>query len=233
MKVTYPKGYIRYRSDGIPNHSRQAKYALPGAAMPGGGDDFYAGDDPTAAQDYDFKIPTHPQKADTPTSTSLGTIGVMISGAALFNPYEGDGTTVATASNFTATDSDGVEWAFLDGCNGHPTPMSGAYHYHAIPKCVTSQVDKGKGKSHIIGIAFDGYPIYGDRDIKGKRVRAAQLDECNGLKSATPEFPKGIYHYVLLNTKSASSSIGCFRGEVDSSLTAMTGMNMPPAGGGG
>ena len=38
-------------------------------------------------------------KAASPTDASLGTIGVMIS--ARFNPFEGDGSTVATASNFT------------------------------------------------------------------------------------------------------------------------------------
>ena len=148
----------------------------------------------------------------------------MISGAALFNPYEGDGTTVAMASNFTVDDSDGNTWAFLDSCNGHPTPM-GAYHYHALPTCVTSQVDTAGGPSHIIGVAFDGYPIYGDRDAAGKHITAAQLDTCGGITSPTPEFPNGIYHYVLLQATNATSSIRCFTGTVDASLTSMQGMH--------
>ncbi|MBL0173651.1 MAG: hypothetical protein IPP90_23780 [Gemmatimonadaceae bacterium] len=62
----------------------------------------YAGADPTQAQSYDFQIPLNPRKAATPTSTSLGTIGVMISGAALFNPgKKATASAVAMASNFS------------------------------------------------------------------------------------------------------------------------------------
>jgi hypothetical protein len=147
----------------------------------------------------------------------------MISGAALFNPYEGDAATVALASNFTVKDSAGKDVAFLDSCNGHPTPM-GQYHYHGLPSCVTAQVDTATGPSHIIGVAFDGFPIYGDRDINGTQITAAQLDTCNGITSATPEFPNGVYHYVLLPAADSTSSIKCFSGTVDSSLTQMAGM---------
>jgi hypothetical protein len=63
-------------------------------------------------------------------------------------------------------------------------------------------------------VAFDGFPIYGDRDIDGKQVKGKQLDKCNGIKSPTPEFPKGIYHYVLLNVKTKQSSPACFSGKV-------------------
>ena len=141
---------------------------------------------------------------------SVGVIGVMISGAVLFNPYEGDASTVALKSNFTVKDSNG-NVAFLDSCNGHPTPM-GQYHYHGLPRCITTLVDGTSGPSHIIGVAFDGFPIYGNRDINGKTITAAQLDHCNGTTIATPEFPHGIYHYVLLDTPNAASSIRCFTG---------------------
>ncbi len=214
VTVSFADGYMRYRSNGIPNHARQAEYALPlpGTRVPGA-TSAYAGADPTRAQAYDFQIPLVPKKAATPTSTNLGTIGMMISGAGLFNPYEGDGKTVAMASNFTVKNSSGESVAFLDTCNGHPTPF-GEYHYHALPPCVTSTVDVAGGPSHIIGVAFDGYPIYGDRDINGKQLTAADLDQCGGVNSATPEFPAGVYHYVLLNTATAASSIRCFTGEV-------------------
>lgn len=227
VTVSFANGVMRYRSNGIPNHARQAQYALPspGVRVPGAMS-AYAGADPTAAQSYDFQIPLVPKKAASPTSTNLGTIGVMISGAALFNPYEGDGTTVAMASNFTVKNAAGANIAFLDVCNGHPTPM-GAYHYHALPPCVTSMVDTDGGPSHTIGVAFDGYPIYGDRDINGKQLTAADLDQCGGVNSATPEFPQGTYHYVLLVTTTAASSIRCFMGQVSISPSMMMpGMHM-------
>ena len=224
VKITYGKAKIRYRSNGLPNHARQSQYALPnaGTQVPTAAT-AYAAADPTKAQSYDFVIPTSPKKAAGTTATSLGTIGVMISGAALFNPYEGDGSTVATAENFTVKNAQGNDVAFLDTCSGHPTPM-GEYHYHALPKCVTAKVDTKTGPSHIIGLAFDGFPIYGDRDIKGKKVTKAKLDKCNGITSPTPEFPKGIYHYVLLDTKDSRSSIRCFSGKVDASLLRSNAM---------
>ena len=224
VTITYGKENLRFRSNGIPNHARQAQYALPnaGVQVPTAAT-AHAGPDPTRAQSYDFVIPTKPAKAATPTTTSLGTIGVMISGASLFNPYEGDASTVAIEGNFTVKNSAGKSVAFLDSCNGHPTPM-GQYHYHALPRCITARVDKKTGRSHIIGVAFDGYPIYGDRDITGKKVTAAKLDRCNGITSPTPEFPTGIYHYVLLDTKDSRSSIRCFTGKVSKALQSTHAM---------
>ena len=220
VTISFSGDTLNFQSDGIPNHDRQGEYAVPngGVQVP---DETTASAvaDPTTAQNYDFTITTTPVLAEEVTAASLGTIGVMISGAALFNPYEGDGSTVATASNFTVLNDSGDEVAFLDSCSGHPTPM-GTYHYHALPKCVTATVDEEGGPSHLIGVAFDGFPIYGDRDIDGNQVTADQLDECNGIFSATPEFPDGFYHYVLLDTADETSSIKCFSGVVDESLTS-------------
>lgn len=224
VTVTFDGGTMRYRSNGIPNHSREAQYALPtGGGRAPTASTSYAAADPTVAQSYDFQIPLVPTRASSPTSTNLGTIGVMISGAALFNPYEGDGVTVALASNFTVKNAVGADVAFLDSCNGHPTPF-GAYHYHALPPCVTAMVDTVNGASHVIGVAFDGYPIYGDRDINGAQISASQLDQCSGITSPTPEFPQGTYHYVLLRTATSASSIRCFTGVVSSVSRSMEGM---------
>lgn len=163
----------------------------------------------------------------------MGSIGFMISGAVLFNPYEGDGSTVAMANNFTVKGADGSDVPFVDSCSGHPTPM-GQYHYHALPACMSAVVDTAAGPSHILGVAFDGYPIYGARDIKGRKISVSKLDKCNGITSATPEFPKGIYHYVLPGTTDATSSIRCFRGKVSASLiTTMPAMGAGPPPGGG
>jgi hypothetical protein len=231
ITVRYGKGYVRLRSNGIPNHPRLKQYALPnaGVQVPTAAT-ATAGDDPTKAQSYDFKIPTTPVKTSKTTAAPLGSIGLMISGAVLFNPYEGDASTVAMANNFTVKGADGSDVPFVDACSGHPTPI-GQYHYHGLPGCVASEVDTGTGPSHIIGVAFDGFPIYGARDIKGRAVSASRLDKCNGITSPTPEFPKGIYHYVLPGTANATSSIRCFHGKVKSSLIQQMPA-MGPAGGG-
>ena len=215
-------------SNGIPNHERQAEYIVPnrGVMIPEP-DSAHVTADPTVAQDYNFTIPLQPNKSTTPTSTSLGPIGVMISGAVLFNPYEADNRTIAKASNFTLKGSNGEDVPFLDRCNGHPTPR-GMYHYHALPSCITQTVDQEGGASHLIGIAFDGFPIYGDRTLNGNKIQPSQLDACNGITSPTPEFPNGIYHYVLLDAQDSTSSIRCFSGQVSRNLSAFIQQNQMP-----
>lgn len=230
VKLTYSKSSVIMQPTGIPNHVRDKYYAVPLSQEVVVPDSTTAKivKDPTKAQAYKFTIPTTPKYSKTVTNTSLGSIGVMISGAVIYNPFEGDNKTVAMANNFTITDSNGITASFVDKCAGHPIPDVGAYHYHGLSSCVTAKVDKIGKPSHVIGFALDGFPIYGDRDIKGKLITAKNLDQCNGIYSATPEFPKGIYHYVLLPTADVRSSIACFHGEVDSSQIQA----MPQMGGG-
>jgi hypothetical protein len=164
-----------------------------------------------------------PTKATTSTGTNLGAIGYLISGTAMFNPFEANGQTPAVTDNasYTFTDSSGTQQTayFLDQCDSHSNGMT--WHAHGNPNCVTAQVDTSTGPSHIIGIALDGYPIYGGRDIDGNVVDPSTLDACNGISSPTPEFPGGAYHYVLpigVNTKYAS--INCYAGVVSQETVA-------------
>jgi hypothetical protein len=149
----------------------------------------------------------------------------MFSGTALFNPYEAT-STVALGDNASYTfTSGGTSYTayFLDPCNQHTAGGNGGstWHFHGVPNCWTAVVDGSSGPSHIIGIALDGYPIYGGYDINGNAVSVASLDACNGITSATPEFPNGAYHYVLpVNTTTKQSSINCYAGTVNATLSA-------------
>jgi hypothetical protein len=234
VSVSFSNGSFRFRSDGVPQSGVQSEYAVPnpGVVVPNATNSHVApSSEVVKQQHYDVRITTTPRRAKKVTSVFTGPVGVMIDGALVFNPYEGDGETVAMASNFTLIDKEGHEVPFLDECNGHPSPGPVyAYHYHGLPSCVTSMVDEKNGPSHIIGVAFDGFPIYGDRDIHGRKIRPTQLDRCNGITSPTPEFPHGIYHYVLLDIPAAKSSIDCFSGEVES---LPDGSFRPPASGRG
>ena len=157
VTVTYTSTKVRLKSKGLPNHSRDAQYAVPnpGIVVPNSSTAHIV-NDPTKANPYDYSIPLKPTWSSTTTATPLGSIGPMISGSVLFNPYEGDGSTVAMASNFSLAGSNGTKVWFVDSCSGHPTPApSGLYHYHGLPACVKSQVDAATGPSHIIGLAFD------------------------------------------------------------------------------
>ena len=65
--------------------------------------------------------------------------------------------------------------------------------------------------------------------MNGKKIKASKLDKRNGDHERHSRVPQGHHHYVLLDVRSSRSSIRCFRGKVDPSLTAMT--NMPRMGG--
>jgi len=158
-----------------------------------------------------------PAIAATTTATGGGAIGYLISGTAMFDPFEMDASTPAVADNasYTFTDGSGASQTayFLDPCDSHSNGTT--WHAHGNPDCVTSQVDTSTGASHIIGVALDGFPIYGGRDINGNIINVLQLDSCNGITSATPEFPGGAYHYVLpIGVTTKNASLNCYSGTV-------------------
>ncbi len=164
-----------------------------------------------------------PAQASSTTATGLGAIGYLISGTAMFNPFEMDASTAAVSDNasYTFTDGAGTQqtaW-FLDQCDSHSNGTT--WHAHGNPSCVTSEVDTATGPSHIIGIALDGFPIYGGRDINGNVINVSQLDACNGITSATPEFPAGAYHYVLpIGVTTKYASMNCYSGTVSAGTMA-------------
>ena len=238
VTVTFPTDCtMTYTSNGVPSHSTDAYYLEPVRDVGGavvtttavskmqlGTAAFGGSASSTSGKSQTFN--TCPTKAATPTATSGGAIGWMISGSAMFNATEGDNNpTPALTDNvsYSFTDAGGTSRTakFIDSCNGHPTPVMNTYHYHALPACVTALVDASAGASHIIGIANDGFPIYGNKDINGAAIGIDQLDACNGITSATPEFPNGVYHYVLpAGVTSLRSSIGCYAGTVSKQMIA-------------
>jgi hypothetical protein len=192
-------------------------------------------------QNYDYTLPLTPVYTKKVTTANQGPIGVMLDGAALYNPYEANHSTVATSDNFAAT-VNGVTASFLDSCDGHPGP-GGQYHYHGLPACLVSyatggtssvtsvtdfsgattsavsEVNAASKRPVILGFAFDGFGIYDNVAMNGRVVPVSSLDACNGIFSPMPGYPHGVYHYVLENVKGARSSIGCFHGVVSSSYT--------------
>jgi len=180
--------------DGIPDHVLLEGYAIPGGGVTS-----------VVESAYGQTITLNPVLADEPTDTALGAIGVAISGGLIFNPFEGDGESVALDSNFVV---DGVP--FVDACNGHPVPSGTQYHYHGVPYCITDRIDTVGAHSAMVGLMLDGFPVYGARGIDGNAP--TDLDECSGHTGPTPEFPDNTYHYHLREV--APYSIVCLRGEV-------------------
>ena len=90
---------------------------------------------------------------------------------------------------------------FRSRYNGHPNPNN-QYHYHFEPLALTSA-----GRSKLIGVLLDGFPVYGPLDADGT---TPALDACNGHVYATQEFLGGIYHYHT--TTGVPYISGCFKG---------------------
>jgi hypothetical protein len=244
VAVSYANGSWTFTSNGLPSSNFVAtNYAVPSNPfeVSAAGASIHSSASVLTDQNYDYTLPITPKYSKTTTITNQGPIGVLLDGAALYNPYEANHSTVATADNFVAT-VNGVSASFLDDCDGHPGP-GGQYHYHGLPTCLvayatgsservasvtstsgatTSAVDEDNAaakKPVVLGFAFDGYGIYDNVAMNGSTVPVSSLDACNGIFSAVPGYPHGVYHYVLENVKGARSSIGCYHGVVSSAYT--------------
>lgn len=121
-------------------------------------------------------VPASPELAPSSTSTSLGPIGIAVSGAFIFNDQEGNGPLSGAAGS-------------LDWSGGHIGPS--VYHYHLEPKAWSNDDDA------LIGILADGFFIYGRRDYDGNYP--TDLDESGGHFGPTPHNPDGEYHYHIQN----------------------------------
>ena len=264
MTVANSDGSWTFTSDGVPS----SQFTAPHYAVPSNPLDVSAVGATVITtgqvlrdQDYSFTLPTTPKYSST-TTTNLGAIGVMVDGAVLYNPYEANKETVATQDNFSAT-SNGTTASFLDSCDGHPGP-GGQYHYHGLPDCLVQYATTGKNaqttsvtsftgsttapapetnaaarKPVLLGFAFDGYGIYDNVAMNGKTINVTSLDSCNGIFSAVPGYPHGVYHYVLENVKTDRSSLGCYHGVVSKAYIhalkdSINGLGGPgPPGNGG
>jgi hypothetical protein len=197
VTITINGSTVLFESDGLPSHEYLDTYLADGRDGK-----YVAG----GVKSYDSRheFPLVPTAGDSPTQTRGGAIGVSISGAVFFNPYEGNGTqTVANDDNVMI---DGIP--FIDACGGHPLPNGTTYHYHGIPFCVTDAIDTPGEHSKIIGYLFDGYPIYGPNGEGG--VAPTDLDACLGHVGATSEFATPTYHYHVTATSKYISE--CYTG---------------------
>ncbi len=147
------------------------------------------------AQNLEYRLPASPVAAAQPSCLPNGAIGVMLSGAVLYNALDAGGR-------------DALAHETQDACQGHPDPR-GAYHYHSLSDCAG---DGGSGPSKLLGYALDGFGIYGPRDETGQMLTNADLDACHGRTSEVEWRGRLLktYHYVA--TLEYPYTLGCFTG---------------------
>tara|TARA_R110002126_G_scaffold258482_1_gene401473 strand:+ start:39306 stop:40100 length:795 start_codon:yes stop_codon:yes gene_type:complete len=122
-------------------------------------------------------VSSNPSKASSTTNTSLNAIGIAVSGAYIYNDYEGP---VPLSS---ATGS-------LDYSGAHIGPTQ--YHYHLEPLAFTNDDDK------LVGIMSDGFFIYG-RKCNSTGTYPTGLDASGGHTSTTQHTETDEYHYHIIN----------------------------------
>ncbi|MEQ9305453.1 MAG: YHYH protein [Marinoscillum sp.] len=124
-----------------------------------------------------LSVSANPKLAGSTTSTSLGAIGIAISGAFIYNDQEGNGALDQAAAS-------------LDYTGAHIGP--GQYHYHLEPKAWTNDDEK------LVGIMADGFFLYG-RKCNSTGDRPTDLDESGGHTSKTQHTSEEEYHYHIEN----------------------------------
>ena len=123
-------------------------------------------------------IDATPDLTGNTVATQLGTIGIAVSGSAIFNDQEGGGTLDQAAAS-------------LDWTGAHIGP--GVYHYHLEPVAFTDDDDK------LVGILNDGVFLYGRKCIATEDY-PTNLDASGGHTSTT-QYTNGAeeYHYHIIN----------------------------------
>ncbi|MCB1144775.1 MAG: YHYH protein [Leptospiraceae bacterium] len=157
-----------------------------------------AGNNTITAQSITLTIPSSPSSASSKTATGLSTIGVSVNGVSIFSNDAAPGDTLSS------------EVATFDKYAGHPQD-AGIFHYHAEPTYISNS------DSSLIGIALDGYAIYGSKcqqngtDITptistSSTDTTTTLDTNHGHTSVTKNFTTATYHYHLAYDSTATIS---------------------------
>lgn len=125
---------------GIPNHVAETDQKKPNPN--------------TRCERWQFiSVPINPTKAAATTDTSMGAIGLAVTGGVFYNHLSSPDGSLALPNEGTS----------LDSCFGHSDP-SKQYHYHANINCTSAGSATGANNaSACVLLAYyrDGVPLYG------------------------------------------------------------------------
>jgi hypothetical protein len=217
VSMTYLSGPDKYQfdSNGIPDHNA---WGMAGNAAT------------IVEQSNSFRVPRVPVllDIDSMTPAGQGAIAFAKNGVSIFGPY-----------NSGCCDATFQEIQSMDYCLGHPA--NGNYHYHYFSKnteggagclnsCAAGEV------SDLVGVAKDGFPIYGPMqwwspseekiyldatacgDCELRQIREYQTDVCGGVEVADGSAEDGTtYRYIV--TGSFPFNLQCYRGDISLSRT--------------
>ena len=148
-----------------------------------------------SAQTINLSLPLNPVQAAMPSCLSGGAIGMFLNGSPFFDALDAPGR-------------DAPAHEVQDKCGGHPE-VTGAYHFHMMTSCM--DLGSASGSSPQLGVALDGFPIYGPYE-NGQYLSNDDLDMCHGRLSPISYNGKTVtlYHYVA--NYEYPYTLGCYRG---------------------
>nr|CAB3263067.1 uncharacterized protein LOC100187343 [Phallusia mammillata] len=120
-----------------------------------------------------------------------GLVGFATNGVPLFNSFSSECCNSANA-----------DVQSYDKCWGEVDSF-GRYHYKVPPMCLTHL--QCNNASSVLGVALDGYPIYGPYDELGRLLSSSDLDICHGRLDRHQNYR---YHMTF----DFPYTVGCFRG---------------------
>jgi hypothetical protein len=132
--------------------------------------------------DYAAPIPLSPTLSEQDPITRDAALGVAVNGVPIYD-YTGGGEMTQEDLAHHQAQHDTLQTEQLDACGGH-AGRGDDYHYHVKPSCMIEEMDNA-GDAAIIGWAFDGFPIYGDRNPDGSEIPEGTLGLCNGQPDET------------------------------------------------
>ena len=243
VSITMNETHITIVTNGLPDHDFESTLACSGPANDCSSAQNYEWtiprspvNDTTGGHDS-TNCPE--ANGDFECAPARGEVAIAINGVPFYGPEDGPGgDAVASQHGAYEEDRQPIE---LGVCHAH-SGQGGTFHYHADANCLHWHPDEGEtildydistpaavaqntangSHSAVIGVAMDGYPIYGlwgyDDQMNIVEMKSSyklkegetgyngiddyiyvqglgHLDVCNGHFGPTPDFPDGIYHY--------------------------------------
>ncbi|MEM9719279.1 MAG: YHYH protein [Bacteroidota bacterium] len=199
VTITQDGSFITFTTTGFPNHpsfyydETNALYNGDDPCMTSGMPTPHNIDDETMG--FSFTVDAIPTLAANPSETGLGTVGLCVSGAPIYNEQEGN--------NFAIDDQLA---ATMDCGGGHGGPTG--YHYHLEPR--NSDYGLSHDDDQLVGIMIDGFLLYG-RKCNSTGDYPTDVDESGGHSHATQHSDgESIYHYHIVNEFLVSDYIAMF-----------------------
>lgn len=158
---------------------------------------------PVPALGYAAPVKLKPKKAAELTTIDAA-VGVAVNGVPIYD-YSSQGE--LDVHNYDSK-HDTLALGQLDICGGH-SGRGDDYHYHVSPTCMINTMANQTSEA-IIGWAYDGYPLYGNKNPDGSNIADGELDVCNGQADET-------FGYRYQTSDTPPYIIQCLVGEVDTS----------------